>query len=171
MINTLATDLDANVRYAVAAAADAVRHWIYIADAGHAPTPPPQLLAALIDRVVFRRKQDIVSCLETLAYLIFERPQAISPQQANLIAMSLVPWDEATTLVVPPEQAAEFQENERPALRRHVGTLAGALNIWFTKLNPGLPPPPGIGLWEESCASDPLPEVRRAFTAWDRIQP
>jgi hypothetical protein len=171
VINTLTADLSANVRHAVAAAADAVRHWIYISDAQHAPTPPPRLLAALIDRVVFRRKQDIAACLETLAYLIFERPQAISPQQANLIAMSLVPWDEATTLLVPPEQAAEFQENERPALRRQVGALAGALNIWFTKFNPGLPQPPGLGLWEKSCASDPLPEVRRAFAAWDRFQP
>jgi hypothetical protein len=121
--------------------------------------------------VVFRRKPDIASCLKTLAYLIFERPQAISPQQGIKLATSLVAWHEATILHVSSEQAAEFQENERPELRRHVGTLAGALNIWFMKFNPGLPQPPGLALWEKSCASDPLPEVRRAFTSWDRLQP
>jgi hypothetical protein len=169
--NTLAADLGANVRHAVAAAADAVRHWIYIADAGRAPTPPPQLLAALIDRVVFRCKPDIASCLKTLAYLIFERPQAISPQQGSLLATSLMAWHEATILHMSSEQTAEFQENERPELRRRVGALAGALHIWFTKFNPSLPQPPGLDLWEKSCASDPLPEVRHAFAAWDRLQP
>jgi hypothetical protein len=105
-----------------------------------------------------------------LTYVILEQPEAISPPQIDLLAASLVPWLDATMLPVPLEGAGEFQEDERPEFRVFLGRLAAALKVWLKRTHPEEPEPLAVDLWQTSCANDPLPEVRRAFSAWDQVQ-
>jgi hypothetical protein len=164
---TIAVDLACEKEDAVATSAVALRHWIHLSADGKVPGPPPGALAALIERVIFRRKPGIIKCLWHLAYLITERPEAITLSQADLLTASLVPWHQATILPVPDGESGDLHEEERPDLRVRVATLASALRIWYGKLSPELPEAFGIALWRDSCKSDYLPEVRRAFEFWD----
>lgn len=166
---TISTDLNSDVEGAVAAAAKALRHWIHLSAIGRIPAPAPSMTAVLIERVIFRRKAGIRSCLNQLSFLVTERPEAITVSQAALLTASLMPWHYATILPVQDEVLGEFPESERPDLRALVGGLAGALKIWYTKSSPEAPEPSAITWWRDSCASDPLPEIRRAFNAWDRV--
>jgi hypothetical protein len=133
---TIAADLNSDVEGAVVAAAKAIRHWIHLSSIDRISTPPPSLMATFIERVIFRRKPGTVSCLQQLAYLITERPEAITPSQAALLTASLVPWHHATILPVSDEVIGDFHEAERPDLRVLIGWLAGALKIWHTKSAP-----------------------------------
>ena len=125
-------------------------------------------MPALIERVTFRRKSGIVACLAQLAYLVVERPEIITPNEASLLTASLIPWHQATILPLLDEAVGDFPEAERPDLRAFVGQMAGALKNWHVKSAPEaevqIPPP--ITAWENFCASDPLPEIRRAFNTW-----
>lgn len=166
----ITADLNADTDGIVAAAAKAIRHWIQLAALDRIPKPAPTLMMALIERVVFRRKAAVVACLNQLAYLIIERPEALTASQAELLTASLIPWHHATILPMPDDTIGDFPEAERPALRVFVARLASALQIWHTKVAPEVSEPPPIKLWNESCASDPLPEIRRAFNAWTEFQ-
>jgi len=148
---------------AVAAAAEAIRHWTGLAAIQRAAAPPPEVLSALLDRVVFRRKPSIKACLVHMTYLLLERPLALPPERVRLLVSSLVPWHAATILPIPSHADEEFAELDRPALRLLLGRLAGALSYWVTQTSPKEIEPSSLGLWRTSCASDPLPEVRRAF--------
>ena len=114
---TIAADINSDQDDEVAAAARAVRYWIHLAAIGRAPVPPPSLMSALIERVVFRRKAGINSCLAYLAYLIVERQEALTPYQAALLTSSLNPWHYATALTIPEGSAGDYYEAERPAVR------------------------------------------------------
>jgi hypothetical protein len=166
---TISADLNSDVEGAVAAAAKALRHWIRLSAIGRIPAPPSALTAAVVERVIFRRKAGATSCLGQLAYLLTERPEAITASQAALLTASLMPWHYATILPAQDEALGEFLEAERPNLRALIGGLAGALKIWYTKSSPEAPEPPAITSWRGFCASDPLPEIRRAFNVWDRL--
>jgi hypothetical protein len=166
---TITDDVNSEVELAVAAAAKAIRHWIHLSAAKRVSPPLPNLMTTLIERVVFRRKPGINSCLRQLACLITERQEAVTLSQADLLTASLVFWHHATILPVPDEGAGDFHEAERPALRVHIAELASALKIWHAKSSPEAPEPPSITLWRDLCASDPLPEIRRAFNARERV--
>ena len=71
---------------------------------------------------------------------------------------------------MPDEGVGDFPEGERPALRVFIARLACALEIWHEKMAPEVPEPVPITLWKDLCASDPLPEIRRAFTEWTEFQ-
>jgi hypothetical protein len=163
-------DLNADADGIVAAAAKATRHWIHLSALDRIPKPAPTLMTALIERVIFRRKAAIVACLNQLAHLIIERPEALTVSQGELLIKSLLPWHHATILPMPDESVGEFPEAERPALRVFVARLASALKIWHRKSAPQAPEPPPITLWKDLCASDPLPEIRRAFNAWTELE-
>jgi len=128
---TITADTNSDVDDAVSAAAEAIRHWIHLSAIGRVSTPPPSLMTTLIERVIFRRKAGISSCLGHLACLITERQAAITPTQAALLTASLVPWHYATILPVPAEGGGDFPEAERPDLRVSIASLAGALKIWY----------------------------------------
>jgi hypothetical protein len=129
------------------------------------------LLTGLIERVIFRRKSGIRSCLWELSCLIREQADAITSSQAALLCASLTPWHQATVLPVPNDALGEFSEAERPDLRVRIGYLAGALQIWHTKFAPEAPEPPALSLWRNLCAADVLPEIRRAFDAGSQLEP
>jgi hypothetical protein len=167
---TIIADLNSDVDDAVAAAAKAIRHWIHLYHINRVPPPPPNLMAGLTERVAFRRTPSISACLLQVAYLIIERPEMISPSQAALLTASLEPWHHATILPAPDEVIGDFHEVERPDLRVLIGRLAGALMIWHAKSTPQVPEPPAIALWRNLCASDRLPEIRRAFNAWNHLE-
>ncbi len=168
---TIIADLDSDVEDRVAAAAKAARHWTHLSVIHCVPAPPPSLLTALIERVMFRRKPGIHSCLWQLSCLIREQAETITSSQVSLLCASLTPWHQATILPVPDDGLGEFPEAERPDLRARVGDLAGALHIWHTKFAPEAPEPPAVLLWRNLCATDVLPEIRRAFDAGSQLEP
>ena len=133
--------------------------------------PPPELLGRLVERVVFRRKPGILSSLGELTYLIVEADETISRDRASLLIGSLMPWHQATVLPLPDHEPSDFLEVERPELRTFVGRLAGALSIWWQRHVTDATEPKPLAFWRDACASDPLPEIRRAFTTWDSRQP
>jgi hypothetical protein len=161
-------DLGSDDEGGVGAAAKATRHWLHLSAMGRIPAPPPNMLMGLIERVIFRRKAGVTSCLRQLAHLVIERPEVITPPQAALVSACLVPWHYATVLPVPRETIGDFPEAERLDLRVLIGRLAGALKIWWMRSAPEEPEPPAVALWRDLCASDPLPEIRRAFEVWDQ---
>lgn len=164
---TIGMDINSDVDEAIAAAAHAIHHWVNLSAAGKVPHPPSNLVATLIESVMFRRKEGIRSCIQALAFIILDQTDAITPSQANLLAASLVSWNHATILPIPDDGVSEFPEAERPDLRAAVASLAGALKRWFAASLPEAPEPSGLTLWKELCKSDQLPEVRRAFDIWD----
>lgn len=157
---TILDDLSSGTDKAVGKSAQAVRHWIHLADADYVEHPPDTLLGKLIERVSFRRREGIKECLQSLAFLLAEKPAAFSLEQANLIASCLVPWHDATCLPVT-DQTGDFPEEERPALRVLLGRLTSALSDWFE--NNHQTEPPEIDFMRERYRTDPLPEVRRSF--------
>ena len=157
-------DLSSEDESAVAASAEAVRHWIHLADANLLEEPPTETIGYLIERVIFRQPVGIYACLEQLTYLLSEIPDAFSPEQVNLIVSSLIPWHLATCLPLP-EESMGFPEKERPELRVLLGRLASALNDLLKNSFPGRPEPAAIASLRELLCSDPLPEVRRSFNS------
>ena len=157
---TILDDLSSGTDKAVGKSAQAVRHWIHLADADHVEHPPDAVLSKLIERVIFRRREGIKECLQSLAFLLAEKPTAFSLEQANLIASCLVPWHDTTCLPVT-EQTGDFPEEERPALRVLLGRLTSALSGWFK--NNHQTEPSEIAFMRKPYRTDPLPEVRRSF--------
>ena len=156
-------DLSSDNEKAAKAGAKAVRHWIYLADAGLVEKPPTAAVDALSRRVVFRRPEGIHACLQQLTLLLTEKPGFFSSEQVQLIVSSLTPWSHATCLPLSEEGSREFPEEERPELRVLLGRLASALSIWLKNREPKQPEPSEISTLRESYSSDPLPEVRRSF--------
>jgi len=166
----LLDDLDSENEGACESAAKALRHWIHLARIGAAPLPSSDLLMKLVARVVFRRKPGIFGSLGELTYLIVDASEVITREHASLLIGSLIPWHHAIVLPLPEGQPSEFNEAERPDLRTFVGRLAGALSIWWKQRVPDTAEPKPLTFWRDVCSSDPLPEVRRAFIAWDAMQ-
>lgn len=165
-------DLSSGKAKAVKASAEAVRHWIYLADADLVDKPPTNIVDKLIHRVIFRRPEGIQICLDQLARLLIEKPDAFEATQVHLMVASLSPWSHATRL--PPSEErdgtlpeenfpGDFPEEERPELRDHLGRLASALSIWLKRKCPDQPEPAEISHLRESYELDSLPEVRRSF--------
>ncbi len=115
-------------------------------------------------------KAGITSCLVQLTVLIVERPATFTPSHTTLLSSALIPWHEATVSKEDEGSSGDFGDLEFSDLRVCVGQLAGALRIWYARTSPGLPEPAAISKWAEFCASDTLPEVRRAFTACEHIE-
>src|SRR5450759_5271342 len=92
---TLSAEIKSSVDDAVSGAAEAIRHWDRLSAIGRIPAAPPNLMTTLIERVVFRSKPGIGSCLYHLAYVITERQEAITPSRAGLLTASLLPWHHA----------------------------------------------------------------------------
>lgn len=160
---TILSDLKLDAKPVVIAAARAVRHWVHLAAAGLVPESPSSFIDAIVERVIFRRRAGISGCLLELACLVTEKPEVFSPSHIALLTASLVPWHNATMLSMPDGEISEFHEAERPDIRSFVAMLAGSLRSLNLKAGLETPEPPEINLWEEMCASDPLPEIKRAF--------
>ena len=165
-------DLSSDDAKAVKASAEAVRHWIYLADADLVDKPPTNIVDKLIHRVIFRRSEGIQICLDQLARLLIEKPDFFDLDQVHFIVASLSPWSHATRL--PPSEErdgtlpeenfpGDFPEEERPELRVLLGKLASALRIWLKRKCPDQPEPAEIFHLRESYELDSLPEVRRSF--------
>ena len=167
---TIAQDIGSDNKHAVAAAVEALRHWVHLSAIKGVPGIPPNLITTLVERVALRRKPGITSCLVQLTRLIVERPAAITLSHATLLSAALIPWHEATISIGDEGGPRDFSDPELSDLRVCVGQLAGALRIWYLKTSPGVPEPAAISKWEDFCASDTLPEVRRAFTACEQIE-
>lgn len=161
---TVLDDLSSDDAKAVKASAEAVRHWIYLADADLVDKPPTKVVDKLIHRVIFRRYEGIQTCLDQLALLLIEKPDAFEATQVHFMVASLSPWIQATRLPLHAEDPpGDFPEEERPELRDHLGRLASALSIWLKRKCPDQPEPAEISHLRESYELDSLPEVRRSF--------
>jgi hypothetical protein len=166
---TIAEDIGSDNQDAIAAAVEAVRHWVHLSAVKGTPEVPPHLITALVERVALRRKPGIIPCFVQLTLLIVERPATFTLSHAALLSAALIPWHEATVSKGDQGGSGDSGDQELSDLRAGVGQLAGALRRWYAKTFPNVPEPPGISKWQESCATDTLPEVRRAFTACERI--
>ena len=160
-------DLEFGEPEAVARAADAVRLWTHLAAAERIPLFTRKVLRQLVCNVVFRRKIRPSYSVETVAHLLVEQPACFTEEDTELLIASLGPWNDALTIPVAEGSLGEFVEGSRPHLRRAVAGLAGALRKWRELKNFSDSEPAGIALWHTICSNDPLPEVRRAFLAWD----
>lgn len=172
LTQTIFEDLSSDDAKAVKASAEAVRHWIYLADADLVDKPPTNIIDKLIHRVVFRRSEGIQTCLDQLAHLLIEKPDFFDLDQVHFIVASLSPWSQATRLPLSEERdgtlpeenfPGDFPEEERPELRVLLGKLASALRIWLKRKCPDQPEPAEISHLRESYELDSLPEVRRSF--------
>ena len=166
VMQTILDDLSSGGEMAVEASAKAVRHWVYLADADHLDNPPIAIVDKLIQRVVFRRPEGILTCLDQLTLLLIEKPDTFTAEQVNLLVNSLIPWHNATCLPLSEEREGDFPEEERPELRTMLGRLASVLSICLKNELPDKPEPPEIAQLRESYKSDPLPEVRRSLEWW-----
>ena len=166
VMQTILDDLLSGEEKAVEASAKAVRHWVYLAGAHHIDDPPIVVVDKLIQRVVFRRFEGILTCLDQLTLLLIEKPDTFTAEQVNLLVNSLIPWHNATCLPLSEEREGDFPEEERPELRTRLGRLVSVLSIWLKNKFPGQPEPPEITQLRKSYKSDPLPEVRRSFEWW-----
>ena len=161
--NTILSDLSSTDRNAVAAAAKAVAHWAYLRKKVCVDEMPPEAINDLIARVIFRQPEGIRHCLTYLTVLIKHVGDIIEYDQVLLIASSLVPWNHVTSIPTLDDKRDGFPEHYRLRIRSLVGQLASALSDWWSEHCPDRPEPVGISKWRETCASDPLPEVRRSF--------
>ena len=160
---TILNDLSSGNKDAVIASAKAVRHWLHLAASNVVDNPPNTMVDELIRRVIFRRPEGILTCLNQLAFLLIEKPDSFNSDQVNLIVSSLTPWSHATSLPLSEEKNSDFSKEERPDLRTLLGRLASALSIWLRKKFPDRPEPSAISLLRGAYKSDTLPEVRRSF--------
>jgi hypothetical protein len=161
--STITEDLGSIDKAAIRAAAKAIRHWARLSAVGRVPKVPPTLVVGLVERTALRCRPAAVSCLVQLTLLLAECPAAITPSDAALLSASLIPWYKATVPRGDDGYPDDGDEEEPMQLRPAVGALAGALRTWYSAQSPGVPEPLGIAKWEQWCACDVLPEVRRAF--------
>lgn len=166
----LSADLRSVSEKQVGAATKAVRHWGQLAFIGSVPPLPPELVSALIRRIVFREQVGLEPSLNVLALLLLERPEVFCRLDVDLIVSSLLSWHRVLELTRHDGSSREFDDVEKPDLRILVGRLAGALKIWQTSNFPSESEPPAMTLWRETCMADPLPEVRRSFDEWADFQ-
>ena len=166
VMQTILDDLLSGEEKTVEESAKAVRHWVYLADAHHLDDPPIVVVDKLIQRVVFRRPEGILTCLDQLTLLLIEKPDTFTAEQVKLLVNSLVPWHNATCLPLSEEREGDFPEEERPELRAMLGRLISVLSIWLKNKFPDQPEPPEITQLKESYKLDPLPEVRRSLEWW-----
>jgi hypothetical protein len=123
-------DLYSNDGDAVAAAAEATRRWVELCTANKIPAPPPALMSALIERVVFRRQPGTARCIVELARLIADAPQAVGASQAALLIASLsksieTPW--GSVLAATSERhRAHAPSSSVSASRPHFGHVPSA---------------------------------------------
>ena len=163
IVQMIVDDLSSDVEDAVGAGAEALRHWIHLANAGLSERPPTQAVDALLHRVVFRRRIGVESCLRQLTLLLAEQPEFFGSCHVDLMVASLSPWSESVRLPVLEGQDGDFRENERPDLRVQLGGFAAALSEWLRNKLRGRPEAHAIVDLRAQYASDPLPEVRRSF--------
>ena len=90
-------DLSSDVEDAVGAGAEALRHWIHLANAGLSERPPTQAVDALLHRVVFWRRIGVESCLRQLTLLLAEQPEFFGSCHVDLMVASLSPWSESVS--------------------------------------------------------------------------
>lgn len=147
----------------VADAADATLHWCFLNDANVVVPPATEAIDYLIRRVVYREKPGINECLVYLTLLVANKSNQLSLKQLELLIGGLDAWRRATAISRSEHTSSEFDEEERPDLRRAVGLLAGALSAALSSTNTGELDLSPLSRWAEACLVDALPEVRRAF--------
>lgn len=165
----LTADLESDSEEQVKAAAYAIRHWAKLADTKLSPEIPTQLVLKLINRVAFREKVGIVACVHSLTLLLLEVHDLFKNENVMVIAESLTPWNHALRLRSSEDDFFDFDESEKLDLRVVLGRLSGAVKNWLNTSAFAGPMPPGVMLWEKACASETLPEVRRAFNFWQLV--
>jgi hypothetical protein len=161
---TLLEDLRSDNGDRCEAAARALRHWANLFGSKKTVEVPSELIQMLVDRVAFRRKPGILDCTSYLIDVTVEQPQLLTEDHRSLLVGSLMPWHDATTLSAT-NRTEEFTRGERPDLRVVIARMAGALSRLFRTQ---AVMPESIAFWKDASASDPLPEVRRAYLLWSK---
>ncbi len=160
---TLQDDLCAESNEIVAAAVEAIRHWCHLSHANQVPPIPRQMLEELVMRVVLRNQVGTIPMLESLTYLLVERPELFLKPMINSLARSLTQWHASLKLNTAESEVNEFENSAKPEIRWWVAHLAWAIDQYFKTTSPKMPEHSGVSLWRKICAEDPLPEMRRAF--------
>jgi len=163
---SITSSLNGN-RQSIAAAASAACHWCAIAHHKMVEPPSDNILSALVDNVSFRRPKSTVICIRELTSIIARYPDFLNETMFDQLTKSLVDWNSLLyrkTNNYKPQ--FEYHNDDIPGLRQSVGKLAGALSRWHNCKNSDSFEPDGILIWRNNCASETLPEVKRAFIKW-----
>lgn len=163
VLETIHADLSSENDRAIRAAAEAITHWAFLGDETDVVPVPSDVVNNLINRVIFRQAQAIISCLNYLTLIIKTKPNLFDTDQMYLVTSSLIPWEHATRIPVTEENASGFPEHDRPLLRVLVGRLASAISDCLKQRLPEQPEPPDISQLRKLYSSDSLPEVRLSF--------
>ena len=147
-----------------AAAARAVRHWVYLVAAARVEGSAATVVSALADRVAFRRLAGAQSCIRELAALLVDKGEFVSGESVDRLVVGLEGWEEAVESKTGESRACGMPPDERPDLREAVGVLVNALNTWWGDRRQERPVPPAVKRVLETYSRDPLPEVRRAVS-------
>ena len=145
-----------------AAAARAVRHWVYLVAAGRVDGSVATVVNALADRIAFRRLKGARSCIRELAVLLVEKGDFVSGESVDRLVAGLDGWEEAVERQMDDSDVGGIRPEERPDLREAVGGLVSALNSWWRERRADRPPPTAVARLTKTYGLDPLPEVRRA---------
>ena len=145
-----------------AAAARAVRHWVYLVAAEKVDHSVAPGVSALADRVAFRRLEGAQWCIRELAALLVDEGDFVSGESVDRLVAGLDGWEETVAAQTEETDAYGIPPEERPNLREAVGVLVNALHAWWRKRRADEPPPAAVERLMKTYGSDPLPEVRRA---------
>jgi len=162
VLQQILDDINSHDEKIISSAAQAILHWCYLADASMVNTYPTKALEALILRVAFRRKPALQESIEYLTLLLSKKSRIFSTSQIQMLLQSLDSWREAT-LSGPRIESREFDEEERPELRRALAILAGVLNEFCLANGANQTDSARTLRWQELCLEESLPEIRRAF--------
>ena len=161
-------DLTSANPWAVAHGAWAVHEWLRLNAKDLAPDAPADLVAEVVTIVATRRRPGLAPVLEATADCLADAPAAFGPDAVHRLVLALEYLRHETeypspqdALLAPsiPERADAHRRGERGS----AVMLASAIATWAE--TQGKRVPDEIERWREIHLQDPLPEVRRAWSA------
>lgn len=168
--NAILEDLQSETPKEIQAAARAVRYWAHLGQVGKTCPVAKNLISALVERVMFRRKTGILACIGVLRFLLIEQPAIFDKSLVLNLASSLAAWHAVLKFSDRPSKTTEFLEVEKPDLRALIAQLADAVGYFFKTLHPQSEEHPAVAQWRQTCANDTLPETRSAFSELDALK-
>ena len=142
--------------------------WCLYASSGTVPKPPPDLLIEWANKIAFRRQPELLTAIIQMSILIDKAPDLLTVAVTEPLITGLEYLLTDTTLPPDRERAGlvgahtSIRIEERPDFRAESMRLAGSLHRYFESKSESAPDV--LLKWGGIAESDPLPEVRYAWT-------